>query len=159
MSSSAQFYWILGVLLLTGAWTYYLTLKRGRRGGAAQGAPLAVDHVRVAEGGERPKKRQPILTYVGVLVLLLSIPLLTPWCNSWYWARHPPTQEHRQELVETVSRQFQCPADQLEITPHGEIGAFVVGCGASTRLCWRKLAHLVLPSRVWLGPSAWLPCE
>jgi hypothetical protein len=88
---------------------------------------------------------------VFVMILLLGmIPVVAPWCNSWHWSRHPPTVEHRRELIELAAKQFRCPPEELAITASGEIGAEVRGCGGWTKLCWRQLTRL--------GPFAWREC-
>jgi hypothetical protein len=86
-----------------------------------------------------------------VVRLALCLLLCVSACDSWHWKRHPPTKEHAGELIEAVSRQFRCPAEQLVVTPVGTTGADVTGCGSSTRLCWRQ------PARLW--PRRWMECE
>ena len=97
------------------------------------------------------RKSRPLGRWLVLLLVLAAIPLLAPRCDAWHWSRHPPVEEHRRELLETVSKQFRCPQDQLTVSPEGSTGAAVVGCGSSTHLCWRQLA------RLW--PHAWQPCE
>ena len=101
---------------------------------------------------EQPARSKTNLLWQGLalVVFLGSIPLLAPWCNSWHWSRHPPVEEHRRELIELTSKQFNCPPEELVITPSGDVGAEVRGCGGWTKLCWRQ------PARLW--PHAWRDC-
>ena len=96
-------------------------------------------------------KGTPLLVGLALVLFLASIPIIAPWVNAWDWSRHPPVQEHRRELIETVSKQFRCPPEELVVSPVGYIGASVVGCGGTTYLCWRR------PAKNW--PYAWLTCE
>jgi hypothetical protein len=162
MGPSIQLYVSLGVVLLASAFTYYFTLRRTRRGSAS---PVEERPVKPARKGMRPQDKRQLVLGLGIVAVLGSIALIAPRWNEWHWAHHPPAVEHRRELIDQVSRQFQCPADQLKVTPDGEIGATVSGCGAWTRLCWQQRGHLVTATRqkygngVWIGPYEWMPCQ
>ena len=160
MGSSVQFYCSLGVLLLASAFADYFTLRRTRRGIASRAEEPRVKPPRKAM---RPQDKRQLLLGIGGVAVVGAIALLAPRWSQWHWAHHPPALEHRRELIDLVSRQFQCPADQLKVAPDGEIGATVSGCGAWTRLCWRQRAHLVTHAtpgnRNWVGPYEWMPCQ
>jgi len=96
-------------------------------------------------------KGTPLVVGLALVLFLASIPIIAPRVNAWHWSRHPPVEEHRHELLEMVSKQFRCPLEELVVSPVGSIGASVVGCGGSTKLCWRQ------PAKGW--PYAWLTCE
>ena len=158
VDSSVQLYCSLGVLLLTSAVAYYFTLRR--RGTASSAEESRVKPARKAMS---PQDKRQLLLGIGGVGVVGAIALLAPWCNQQYWAQHPPALEHRRELIDLASRQFQCSADQLKVAPDGEIGATVSGCGAWTRLCWRQHAHLVTHTTHhygdWVGPYEWMPCQ
>jgi hypothetical protein len=123
---------------------YVIALRRAR--GALR--PDAV----LPPAASRKQNLRNLPMGIGIVVLCGLIAILGPRCNNWgRWAGHPPTVEHRSELLEITSPQFHCPVDQLVISPEGDIGARVTGCGSNTHLCWRQ------PARHW--KFAWLPCE
>jgi hypothetical protein len=85
----------------------------------------------------------------GIIVLFAAGMLLWRPVSTWYWSRHPPSSEHRSELLEAASKQLRCPVEQLTIEPFEDTGAKVTGCGGNTRLCWRTTSRYGAPS--WLG--------
>jgi hypothetical protein len=114
---------------------------RRRRENALAAEPVA---------GKVPLSSQPLVWVVGTMVGLPAFLLLLRPCNTWYWSRHPPTIEHRSELLDTASKALHCPAEQLTIKPFGDTGADVTGCDRTTRSCWGRSSRY--------EPNAWTRC-
>ena len=143
MSWQAIFYALLAVTVVMGA-RFYLAARRGDRDSSPVESGLP----------PRPTSARGFRNLglgLGIVAFCALLALFAPWCNDWHWSHHPPSEEHRRELLDITSRQFQCPIHQLVVFPEGRIGARVTGCGANTHLCWRQ------PARLW--KYAWLPCE
>jgi hypothetical protein len=137
------FYLLLAISLAIGVWAYFATRAKSQDSSNMEPAPPPKP-----TSGQAPRN---LGLGIGIVVICGLLAAFTSWCNGWHWTRHPPTQEHRQELLEVTSKQFHCPIDQLVVSPEGEIGAKVTGCGGETHLCWRQ------PARLW--KFSWLPCE
>jgi len=73
---------------------------------------------------------------VGIIVFFVVGSMLWRPVLNWYEDRHPPALEHRKALIETASKQLNCPVDQLTIESFGHKGAKVRGCGGNTQLCY-----------------------
>jgi hypothetical protein len=130
---------ILAIVLLVG---YARRSRRAKTAALESGAAPTAETV-----GPGP---QSWLWVAGAMLLFAAVLLLWRPVSTWYWSRHPPSIEHRSELLEAASKELRCPAEQLTIEPFEDTGANVTGCERNTRLCWR------VPSR-YQGP-AWLAC-
>lgn len=106
-----------------------------------------------SSAGSLPGKTSPqsLAGYVAFVVISAAIPVLAARCDAWHRSQHRPTDEHRRELLEAVSKQLHCPLELLTVSPVGSTVADVKGCGGSTRLCWRQL------TRLW--PLGWRQCD
>jgi hypothetical protein len=132
-------YLVLTLAIVVVCWVLALRHRRSR------GGPTPAEAT-----AERASLRNLPL-YVAFLVCLAAFAILAPYCDRWGWSRHPPAVEHRRELLETVAKQLRCPPEALLVTPAGDTGADVTGCGGSTHLCWRRLTRS--------GPRSWMACE
>jgi hypothetical protein len=131
---------ILAILLIIG---YARRSRREKAIAAASSATSATSAAEKAAGG-------PSWVWVaGSMAAFAAVLLFWRPVSSWYWSRHPPSIEHRSELLEAASHQLQCPAEQLTIEPYGDTGAQVTGCEGKARLCWRKTSRYSSPA--WLG--------
>lgn len=130
---------------------------------AVQGALVAVLYLARARRARRGQQTDTTTMSphawawpVGIVVLFAAVLLLRRPCTAWYSSRHPPTVEHRTELLQTASTQLRCPAEQLTIEAFthevsGSAGAKVTGCGGSTQFCWGRTNRS--------GPPRWMACD
>lgn len=93
---------------------------------------------------------------VGIVALFAAGVLLWRPVSTWYLARHPPSSEHRRELLDAASKELHCPTDQLAIVPPTtetlrDGSAKVTGCGGNTQLCWGRTGRS--------GPPRWMGCH
>ena len=130
---------VIAILLLVGY------ARRSRRDKA-----IATASVEESTAETVARGLQSWVWVAGTMVFFAAALLLWRPVSTWYWSRHPPSIEHRSELLDAASKELRCPAERLTVAPFGDTGAKVSGCDGSTRLCWRT------PNR-YQGP-AWLGC-
>jgi hypothetical protein len=121
---------LIGLAIVVLLWLYIRWLKRRVQGKAPVSGP--------ASDPTATTWKQAVWMVGGLACLAAILMYFSPW-TSGYRSRHPPIVEHRSKLVETASKQLNCPAEQLVLKPSGDNGAQVQGCGRTIGLCWGSL--------------------